>query len=451
MPSTMEWPKLLSHGRLTVGESTSQPGRTQFQRDYDRILFSTAFRRLHDKTQVFPMPKNDHVHSRLTHTLETASVGRTLGIMCGEHILDRHEDWIRDYNPSDFGDIVAAACLSHDIGNPPFGHAGERAIAEWFVHWFENDPEGQKIAKKLTDAEREDLRNFEGNAQGFRVIARLEREHDAGGMRLTYATLGAFSKYPQSSPNRTRAAGASRKKFSYFQSELSLFKETAAKLGLLKRDAPEESWFRHPLVFLMEAADDICYRILDIEDGYVLKHIPYKVVEDRLAAIIKVGDPTYAPTGSTEADKVRRLRADAIHQLIQEAAKVFKANELEILRGEFDKSLCEHIPSAAHLTAVESENRKYCYVAPEVVQVEAAGYEVLGRMLRKFVPAVLAGEPTNQQQALLRLLPPEATLEATTYKKIMRVTDFISGMTDTYAVNLYRGMHGVSLPGQLRV
>src|SRR4051812_20139828 len=286
----MNWPQLLCADRLGVASSGApDAARSPFQIDSDRIIFSSAFRRLQDKTQVFPLADNDYVRTRLTHSLEVASVGRSLGARVGDAICKKHFPG-GEIHASDVGAIVWAASLAHDLGNPPFGHSGEDAIR----HWFTTSARAQEARASFTEAEVRDLECFEGNAQGFRIIARLQMP-DNPGLRLTYATLAAFTKYPRASvlPVATNG-GSSTKKFGFFQSESELFEQVATGTGLLRRNPEALWWSRHPLAFLVEAADDICYRLVDFEDGFRLKHLSYKEVHDCFQAVIgKAKDVTW--------------------------------------------------------------------------------------------------------------------------------------------------------------
>ncbi len=271
----MNWEQLLSRKLLCDEKPVKQnlnDGRSPFQRDFDRIVFSSAFRRLQDKTQVFPLPESDFVHTRLTHSFEVSCVGRSLGTLIGSKIIQRHKELKEQYSHFHLGEIVAAACLAHDIGNPPFGHSGEDAISEYF-----KNGDGKQFKEKLTELQWNDLTKFEGNAQGFRLLTKLQNPKIKGGLRLTCATLAAFTKYPKESftIDNTNADGKSKlyKKFGFFQPEKELFSEVAGEVGLNKKLNKQKYlwWERHPLAFLVEAADDICYRIMDLEDGYHLR------------------------------------------------------------------------------------------------------------------------------------------------------------------------------------
>ncbi len=440
--SSMDWTNLLSPRRLGEDKQKERTGtRTDFERDYDRVLFSSPFRRLRGKTQVFPMPENDHVHTRMTHSLEVASVGRSLGKGIGEHIVERH-DLSGTYHKSDFGDIIAAACLAHDIGNPPFGHSGEDSIASWFR--TQRDKSGRYL-DQLSSHELNDLCNFEGNAQGLRILTRLSMYRHEGGMRLTYATLGTFAKYPQASVCAGAGPGVSQKKFAYFQAESDIFKEIAEANGLLKRD--ELSWQRHPLSFLVEAADDICYSVLDAEDGYLLGHIQYDHLLELMSPFLSDQDKKDIEHIPHVRSRVSRMRALAIGKLIEEVRDAFLANEAGLLDGSFDESFIDVIPSGETVSKIVKACEPTCYNAPEVLQILLAGYKVIGDFLERFIPAALGNEGSRLHRQTLNLLPDEVRKAETPYLKILAITDFIAGMTDAYAMTLYKSLNGISPPG----
>jgi len=314
----MRWERLLSRRRLGTAPSAEVPDRTAFQRDYDRLVFSSAFRRLQDKTQVFPLAESDYVRTRLTHSLEASCVGRSLGTLVGQALeeSDRLPDAI---GAADVGAIVAAAGLAHDIGNPPFGHSGEDAIGHWFAH----SEAGRRYLDQLDEAQAEELRRFEGNAQGFRVITRLQNPDSAGGLGLTCATLGAFSKYPRGAARSAAEReydGASNKKFGFFEAERGRFETVAAEVGLIPRRAGE-SWYRHPLAFLVEAADDICYHIVDLEDAFRLGHVTFAETEALLHAIAAPRSGRLSAIQG-EKEKIAYLRATAINALVSPARRI---------------------------------------------------------------------------------------------------------------------------------
>jgi len=443
----MDWQPLLSRAR--PGVTTSAAGRetrTDFQRDFDRIVFSAALRRLQDKTQVFPLARSDQARTRLTHSLEVSSVGRTLGTMVGEDILRRRP--LAGLYPQDLGAIVAAACLAHDIGNPPFGHAGEDAIRLWFVE----SAAGRRVLDEMSEAEQADLLHFEGNAQGFRVMVRLQSPDNPGGMQLTAATLGAFSKYPRAA----RCADASLSaKFGFFQDDRPWFGQLADILRLRPRGA--DRWYRHPLAYLVEAADDICYRIVDIEDAFRLQLLDFLEVRDLLLPLAG-GEAirTRLNTIGRPLEQVELLRAKAIGQVVEQMHAAFMAHEQAILAGEFVGELIEQIPAAALLERLKRRAEEAVYVAQPVVEVGAAGFQVLAGLLEAFVVAVddvarHGRRASARHRMLYQLLPasylgPGRQPDPSPYRRVLGVTDFIAGMTDSHAVSLYKKITGISLP-----
>jgi dGTPase len=447
----VNWAQLLCADRLGRSKpGYREPARSDFQRDSDRIIFSSAFRRLQDKTQVFPLAENDFARTRLTHSLEVASVGRSLGTRVGAEICLRRNLGNEGIHPSDLGAIVHAAALGHDLGNPPFGHSGEDAIQ----HWVRSDsPVAQQACAGLSDSERADLQNYEGNAQGFRILTQLQMPDNPGGLQLTYATLGAFAKYPRASLfPRVAHEGASLKKFGYFQAERGYFGEVARACGLLERGP--ECWARHPLVFLVEAADDMCYRLVDFEDGVRLGHLSYEFVRDAFLAVIRK-KPRDLDGMSSKKAAIEMLRAMAIGECLSQCTQVFLDREEELLTGHFDRPLVDVIPAAAALGEIQRMSYKTIYNTERGVQIEIAGYEVLGGLLDYFASALndLAANrdrPSKRSQKLISQLPTEcvrAARESGPYERLLRLLDFISGMTDRYAVSLFRRIAGIALPG----
>ncbi|GHT94921.1 dGTPase [Betaproteobacteria bacterium] len=441
------WQKLLSAERLGAGSGAYAPERTAFQQDYDRIVFTSAFRRLKDKTQVFPLSRSDYVRTRLTHSLEASCVGRSLGAVVGREIIDRHR--LPNVDAADFGAIVAAACLAHDIGNPPFGHAGEDAIREWFK------ASGLLDKYDFSEAERADLTQYEGNAQGFRILTRLQNP-DNPGLQLTSAVLATFTKYPRASSLETPLSGASGKKFGFFQDDAAAFARVAHATGLDAR-APF-AWHRHPLAFLVEVADDTCYLIVDLEDAARLGFVRNEDAETLLADL--AGDSV---TGgkltriSEPKERIEYLRAKAIGRLLEGAAAVFLENEADIVAGRFDEGLLEASPAATPLQAVKKIAKENIYVARPALEIETAGFEVLGGLLSLFIAAVESGAGqrpmTTREKMLLKLLPKQflgaqGKPDANPYLRFLRIADFVTGMTDSYAVDLYRKLKGIDLPGE---
>ncbi|MES9930926.1 MAG: dGTP triphosphohydrolase, partial [Candidatus Thiodiazotropha sp. 6PDIVS] len=412
------------------------------------------FRRMQDKTQIFPLSKVDYVRTRLTHSLESSSVGRSLGTLAGEQIIARHR--LQNNEASDFGDICAAACLAHDIGNPPFGHSGEDAIR----HWAETAEYGKQRVAVLSGSQREDFLNFEGNAQGFRVITRLQNRDNPGGLQLTCATLGAFTKYPRESCiGKGRFGGVSAKKPGFTAQDQENFEAVAKAVGLIRRDPVLAIWHRHPLSFLVEAADDICYRVIDIEDGYRLGHLSFQEALDLFSAILEDSSIQTARLKSIGGDKekVEFLRAKVISQAISEILSCFLDHEQEILKGEFDDPLMSHIPHREEMDRLIEVAGEKIYIAPEVIEIETAGFQVISELLERFIPIIddvaeHGSEASPRSQMMIRLIPeqfigPQAKPVKDDYTRLLRLTDFVSGMTDSYAVSLYKKVTGISLPG----
>ena len=450
----MDWAKLLCDEQFSFEETETRAthdGRSQFQKDFDRIVFSPAFRRLQDKTQVFPLPESDFVHTRLTHSLEVAVVGRSLGNLVGEVILQRYPKLKENYSKFHLGEIIAAACLAHDIGNPPFGHSGEDAISEYF-----RNGKGIRFINQISNQSNvTDLLNFEGNAQGFRIITKLQNPKVSGGLKLTYATLSALTKYPRESLIFDKIHLTENnvyKKFGFFQSEKDYFKKIAEKVGLIKFSEKEEFFSRHPLAFLVEGADDICYRIMDFEDGFRLGFVSFKETEELLRPLIKTDLPSNY-SDRDENDKIGFLRAKAINNLVKEIAEVFLENENSILSGNFVEELYKLTSSANYLNEIERLSIDKIYRHKIVTERECAGYEVLGGLLDVFITAInswLDGDFNNKNRTIINLLPNRITSAAepnlTLSERLHLIIDFISGMTDSFAVSLFRKIKGISLP-----
>jgi dGTPase len=452
----LEWKKLLSSVQLGTENKnyiSTHDGRSQFQRDFDRIVFSPAFRRLQDKTQVFPLPESDFVHTRLTHSLEVSVVGRSLGNLVGEKIISRHSELKNDFTKFHFGEIVAAACLAHDIGNPPFGHSGEESISEYF-----KNGNGKKFEDIISDKKKwNDLIKFEGNAQGFRIITKLQNPKVNGGLRLTYSTLAALTKYPKESltdfDSKDNSQNKIYKKFGFFQSEKEIFKSVAEHTGLDKLSNTDYFWCRHPLSFLVEAADDICYRIMDLEDGYRLGLVTFNETEQLLKNLIRI-ELVSDYNQRDDAEKIGYLRAKAISELVKELAEVFLDNESNILSAKLNDELISLIPAANGLLEIERLSVEKIYRHRTVVEREAAGYEVIGGLLDAFINSFnewLDGNIKPKNRTLVNLLPKRilqsASSDTENYERLLMIIDFISGMTDSFAVSLFRKIKGISLPG----
>jgi dGTPase len=450
----MEWISLLSAVRMGEkpdSQSVTAGIRSAFEQDYDRIVFSTPFRMLQDKTQVFPLSSPDFVHTRLTHSLEVSSVGRSLGKICGRSIVQRHPEIGGGSTAEDFGTIVAAAALAHDIGNPPFGHAGESAISGY----FRESADGRRIVASLSPVEGTDLLNYEGNAQGFRLLSKDNYQ----GLRLTWALLGAFTKYPRGSSDLRLEGRKSHRKYGFFHSNRNVFEQLAEACGLpCAGGEHSRTWCRHPLAFLTEAADDICYSIIDLEDGTNLGLIPFPETLELLGGIIgEQLDTDRLRQIRQVREQVGLLRAMTIHRLINQCAGAFLDYEKEILECSFDSALSEVIPAAATLAAISEVSRERIYRSQAVIEREVAGFEVLQHLMEAFGEPVFrqATDPGNlswRQKSLLRLLPGEIRAElgltaGNSYGSMLVLLDFISGLTDSRALRLYRNIRGIALPG----
>ncbi|MBC2838414.1 dGTP triphosphohydrolase [Robiginitalea sp. SC105] len=448
----MQWERLLSlkrqgdtHKRLRKEQDETRLG---FEVDYDRIIFSPYFRSLQDKTQVIPLSKTDFVHTRLTHSLEVSVVGRSLGRLAGSQVLGNHPylSEVHGYRFNDFGAIVAAAALAHDIGNPPFGHSGEQAIGAFFSHG-----PGRKYQDALTEKEYEDLLRFEGNAHGFRLLT-ASREGIPGGLRLSYATLGAFMKYPKESLPRRPIRHIAAKKYGFFQSDTGSFEEVAGELGLLELGkGPDRFFCRHPLTYLVEAADDICYTIIDFEDGINLGLIPEDFALEYLIKLVSEGINTekYRAIPSMQ-DRLGYLRAIAINSLVRDAVRVFMENEEAILKGEFPMALLDQSRYKAQISDIIDLSVERIYKSPEVVEKEVAGYAILSDILEVVTGALvrqLEGGGSAYDGLILQLLPETIRLgEArTVYDKLLQACSYVASLSDGAAVHLHNKITGKQL------
>ncbi|MFT5754039.1 MAG: dGTPase [Flavobacterium sp.] len=439
----MKWEQLLSlkrqgdtGKRLRKEEDDTRLG---FEVDYDRIIFSSAFRSLQDKTQVIPLSKTDFVHNRLTHSLEVSVVGRSLGRLVGKKIIEKYPylSEIHGYQMNDFGAIVAAASLAHDIGNPPFGHSGEKAIGEYF-----KTGNGQQFKDKVSDKEWQDLIDFEGNANGFSVLT-TSREGVEGSIRITYATLGAFMKYPKESLPKKPTSKICDKKYGFFQQDKAFFKEVANELGLIKNKSGNDIGFeRHPLAYLVEAADDICYTIIDFEDGINLGLIQEEFALEYLIKLVKNGiDSKKYNLLTTKEDRISYLRALAIGSLIQDAVKIFAENEEAILKGEFPFALMDKSQYAAQMDDIIQISVKNVYQSREVIDKELIGYKVINTLLDKFCIAYnnkIEGNASNYDDLILKVLPERYQFQKENlYDRLLHICHFVSMLTDGKALQLY--------------
>jgi dGTPase len=436
----MNWEQLLSlkrqgdkGKRLRIEQDDTRLG---FEVDYDRIIFSSAFRSLQDKTQVIPLSKTDFVHTRLTHSLEVSVVGRSIGRLVGKKIIEKypHLQEIHGHQANDFGAIVAAASLAHDIGNPPFGHSGEKAIGEYF-----SIGKGQKFKDQLSDKEWQDLIDFEGNANGFSVLT-SSRPGIEGSIRLTYAVLGAFMKYPKESLPKKPTSNIADKKYGFFQTDKEFFKEVANELGLIPNKTGKDIGYeRHPLAYLVEAADDICYTIIDFEDGINLGLVSEDYALEYLIKLVKdTIDTNKYQTLTTKEDRISYLRALAIGNLINDAVRIFIENEEAILRGTFPYALTDKSKYKAQIDDIIKLSVKNIYQSREVIEKELSGYQMLNNLLDKFITAYnnnYDGKATNYDKLLLKILPEKYHLEKETlYERLLHVCHFISMLTDGKAL-----------------
>lgn len=438
----MEWPRLICAQRLGLEKygDNAEHLRSDFQRDYDRMIFSSPFRRLQNKTQVFPLPGSIFVHNRLTHSLEVSSVGRSMAGEVAMKLRERHaaQPWVGALNH--IGDIVATACLCHDLGNPPFGHSGEKTIATYFT-----ENRGASLRGGLSPQQWADLTNFEGNANSFRLLTHQFCGRREGGYAMTYSTLASIVKYPYSSLHAGQAG-----KFGFFASEEEVYRRVAAELGI--PEIENGRFARHPLCYLMEAADDICYQIMDIEDAHKLKILATDEVKHLLLGYFDAEKQQHLRTTmsrlSDPNEQVGYLRSKVIGALVAECSRIFVDNEQAILRGEFQGSLIDHA------TPLLADGYRACsdtawakiYCAPYVVDIEIAGNRIITYLLDTLTEAVLHPE-RNFSQLMLAKIPQQYDFRSPTlYGKLQSVLDHISGMTDVYALDLYRRLNGHTLP-----
>lgn len=438
----MDWKNLLSPHRLRTelpGKIT--PERSPFQRDFDRIVFSGSFRRLQDKTQVFPLAGSSDTHTRLTHSMETSSIARSLGTAAGVFICSQFDTC--GAHPSDIGAAVAAAALAHDIGNPPLGHAGEEAIR----HWFANSPAGQAVSADMSVEERADFDYYDGNAQGFRILSRLEMPDRPGGMQLTCATLGTFAKYPGS-------ALSGLKKCGFFLSEKEYFAEVAESCGMLSNG--EGCWKRHPLSFLLEAADDIAYLTVDFEDALRQGLIEYQELENNFLDIIdSENSRQYVHSLTSNRRKAEFLRAQVIGVLVRSAADEFIRHHDELLNGTWDTPLTEAIEQKEILHRIRKRSATGIYNHPSVAEIVGTGFELVMGMLDIFVPCVseidrerCGGKAASTRSRRISAMLPEMLnhpFPESAYCRLMGILDYISSLTDRNAVSLYQKLKGISL------
>ena len=454
----MNWHELISNKRLgqEYRHAHRRDERTEFKRDYDRLIFSAAFRRLQNKTQVFPLPGSIFVHNRLTHSLEVASVGSSLGTDVARELVKRHPD-LSGTLFEEINTIVSTACLAHDMGNPPFGHSGEKAIQSYFL-----EGPGQSLKGKLSKELWSDLTHFEGNANAFRLLTHRFKGRRGGGFAMTYSTLASIVKYPHSS-----MAAGEKGKFGFFYTERSTYEKIAKELGISSFEItvpnPDETagnciterkYHRHPLVYLVEAADDICYEIMDIEDAHKLKLLSFKETEDLLLGFFNAEESEEIRNRiidegvEDENEKIVYMRACVIGKLEQECAMAFVQEEENILNGRFEGSLIKHTPPqiyAAYKRCTEVSVKKI-YRSKAVLDVELSGYRIIETLLDKLMDAAI--NPTNfHSQQLIHRFSSQYDIHSDDLEtRIMAVIDYISGMTDVFALDIYQKINGISLP-----
>jgi dGTPase len=463
MQQTMQWDKLFTARRSgDANDKTINPDklRTSFLRDYDRIVFSSAFRRLQNKTQVFPLPGPVFVHNRLTHSLEVASVGRSLGRMVGSAIADKYKNTsfsFQEFYRYELATVIASACLAHDIGNPPFGHSGEDAIRAYFNELVAETM--QKLNSVLTPNQLKDFQKFEGNSNAFRTLTHAFNEPSEGGYNLTFTTLAAIVKYPCTSSNGFNKASGyiSCKKSGFFDTEINTYQSLANELGILKKDDFEHVYVRHPYVFLTEAADDICYRVIDLEDAHRLGITSLEKIQELFLPFFKeeTGYNSYEKiNGKLKGirdpnQKVQYIRAIWIGLMTQKVSSIFLENEQQILEGRLEKSLMDLLPEKHQrlLTEINAYSYQHVYNYKPVVEIEIAGFHIIGALLKAFVEAVL--EPHRAKSAkLLQLISQQFPIrkgDEYLYQNLQSVVDYVSGMTDLYAIDMYRKMTGISV------
>lgn len=437
----MNWTQLLTTTRYGQQDRQAQPShtyRSEFQRDYDRLIFSSPFRRLQNKTQVFPLPGSVFVHNRLTHSLEVASVGRSLGNMVAEKLQQAHNNITPAIH--EIGTIVATSCLAHDMGNPPFGHSGEKSLSAFFER-----SRKLKVELSLTDQQWQDLIHFEGNANVLRLLTHQFEGRRKGGYNLTYSTLASLIKYPFPSNLKNDT-----KKYGYFETEKHTFENVMQQMGIEAK--PDGTFPRHPLVYLMEAADDISYLIMDLEDAHKLKIISTTTAIDSLTAFYPkdTSEPFSAAfeSVSDENERIAYLRAITINKLALACADIFIHHHQDILAGTFEKSLVDYLPEDLKkpLENLREIGYSQIYTHQKVVEIELAGYNILGDLVKDFVEAVLHPD-SSYHKNLLKLIPKQFNInEGTHYEKLRGVIDYISGMTDLYALELYRNIKGIEMP-----
>ena len=443
----MEWKQLISNKRFGQEHKHAErhDDRSEFKRDYDRLIFSSAFRRLQNKTQVFPLPGSIFVHNRLTHSLEVASVGMSIGNDISRRIIKKQPD-LKDTLVEEIGTIVSAACLAHDLGNPPFGHSGEKAIQTFF-----SEGPGLKIKPMVSSEFWDDITHFEGNANAFRILTHRFKGRRQGGFVMTYSMLASIVKYPFAS-----SLAGNHGKFGFFASEAESYRKIADELGISCKSAPGEplKYARHPLVYMVEAADDICYEIMDIEDSHKLKILSFAETEHLLLSFFdediqqKIRQRIIDEELTDENEKVVYMRASVIGKLENECVAAFLAHEEEILAGTFEGSLIDHISERQKKAYKECEKISYSkiYQSKPVLDIELSGYQIMATLMEVFIEAAVNPSRFYSKQLLRRVSSQYDIENENLEERIMAVLDYISGMTDIYALDIYQKIKGISLP-----
>ena len=443
----MEWKQLISNKRFGQEHKHAErhDDRSEFKRDYDRLIFSSAFRRLQNKTQVFPLPGSIFVHNRLTHSLEVASVGMSIGNDISRRVIQKRPE-LKETLVEEIGTIVSAACLAHDLGNPPFGHSGEKAIQTFF-----SEGPGQKIKSMVSSEFWDDITHFEGNANAFRILTHRFKGRRQGGFVMTYSMLASIVKYPFAS-----SLAGNHGKFGFFASEAESYRKIADELGIFCKSAPSEplKYARHPLVYMVEAADDICYEIMDIEDSHKLKILSFAETEHLLLSFFdeeiqqKIRQRIIDEELTDENEKVVYMRASVIGKLENECVAAFLAHEEEILAGTFEGSLIEHISERQKKAYKECEKISYSkiYQSKPVLDIELSGYQIMATLMEVFIEAAVNPSRFYSKQLLRRVSSQYDIENENLEERIMAVIDYISGMTDIYALDIYQKINGISLP-----
>ena len=444
----MDWKQLISNKRLGQEHRHTErhDDRTEFKRDYDRLIFSAPFRRLQNKTQVFPLPGSVFVHNRLTHSLEVASVGMSLGNDVAQRIISEKRPELKDTLFEQIGQIVSTACLAHDLGNPPFGHSGEKAIQNFFT-----EGAGSGLQSMVSPVFWDDITHFEGNANAFRLLTHQFKGRRPGGFVMTYSTIASIVKYPFAS-----SAASKKGKFGFFQSEQDTYQRIADEMGIIRlsNDGEPLRYARHPLVYLVEAADDICYEIMDLEDAHKLKIVSFEETSSLMLGFFddeaqqhirqRIADEQLTDPN----EQIVYLRACVIGKLENECVRVFVDHEEEILSGTFTGSLIDHI------SPLQREAYRRCaslsvariYKSRPVLDVELSGYQIMATLMEQMVEAVMHPARYYSQQLIGRVSSQYDIDAPDLETRLMAVIDYISGMTDVYALDVYQKINGISLP-----